>query len=82
MPLTSQDKRGEWYARFEFKGRTEVAALHQIRMFSVKRLYEKIGEADDFDVALVQEGLLKLLWHKNGPSAVKLRGGRDNPEKL
>ena len=62
LPLTSQYHDGSWYARFRFKGREEYAVLAQIRVFSVKRLYRKMGEADDMDIRMIKERLRRFLF--------------------
>ena len=60
VPLTSQDKVGSWYAGFEFQGKRETAALCQIRVVSVSRLYKKIGRVPKSDLAIVKNAFLKL----------------------
>ncbi len=42
---------------FQFQGRDQVAVLSQPRLFSVSRLYSKMGELDEEDLARIREGL-------------------------
>jgi len=60
IPLTSQEKEGDWFVRFTFKDKIEYAAICQARVFSVSRLYTKIGTLPKSDLELVQDGFLKL----------------------
>ncbi len=47
VPLSSQIKEGNWFFKFEFKMKNKIskniAILPQIKMFSSKRLLNKIG---------------------------------------
>ena len=55
IPLSTQDKRGEFYYPFAFKKEDRlvknIALLSQMRLFSTKRLLNKIGtmEKEDFE---------------------------------
>jgi hypothetical protein len=61
IPLTSQKKRkGNWYVKFNFKGRRETAILVQARTLSLNRLGKKMGELSSGDYARICEGLSKL----------------------
>lgn len=60
VPLTSQPHSGSWYASFRFQGKEQNAVLAQIRVFSVYRLYRKIGDIDDNDKKIVREAFRKL----------------------
>ena len=60
IPLSTQIHNGSWYAQFTFRGIKQVAALSQIRVTSVFRLYERIGELSKNDFALVKDGFKKL----------------------
>jgi len=60
VPLTSQAHEGSWYVPFEFQDRIETAVLAQARVFSVARLYGRIGQAPDSDLEKVREGFLRL----------------------
>ena len=61
IPLTSQNKIGSWYARFDFKGREQTAVLSQIRMFSVSRLSSRMGELDAADISKIKRALFEFL---------------------
>lgn len=60
VPLTSQPKNGAWYAGIEFLGAKQYAAICQARVFSVNRLYDKMGTLPDSDLSKVKEGFRKL----------------------
>lgn len=62
IPLTSQSHSGSWYVHFRFKNKDEYAILAQLRVFSVKRLYRKMGNADDADIAMILKGLKAFLF--------------------
>ena len=55
IPLSSQIKDGDWFFKFEFNIKDKIsltiAILPQIRMFSSKRLLNKIGvmKIEDFE---------------------------------
>lgn len=60
IPLTSQRHFGSWYVTFEFRGKKETAVLSQARVYSVSRLYGRIGQVPDSDLELVRNGFIKL----------------------
>jgi len=60
VPLTSKLHTGTWYVDFRFLGNDEVAVLSQIRVLSVNRLYDKMGEVDKVDLSKIREGFHRL----------------------
>lgn len=60
VPLTSQEKTGSWYVKFQFLDKTEYAALCQARVMSVSRLYNKLGMLPESDLQKIREGFRKL----------------------
>ena len=62
IPLTSQHHEGSWYASFEFKNKIEYAVLAQARVFSVSRLYKKMGELSGSDFDIIKSGFKKLYY--------------------
>lgn len=60
VPLTSQEHTGSWYAHFDFKNKRQYAALAQARVFSVSRLYKKMGMVPDSDLQIVKRAFIKL----------------------
>lgn len=60
VPLTSQEHNGSWYAPFVFKNRQEYAVLAQARVFSVSRLYKKMGTLPDSDLQTIRIGFHNL----------------------
>ncbi len=65
VPLTSKDKEGTWFVRFEHKGKKINAMLHQVRVFDKKRLIDRFGEIDDTDFEKIVVGFLDLYCPKN-----------------
>lgn len=66
IPLTSKEHTGSWYVGFLFKNRLSMAALAQVRVFSVSRLHKKMGTLPENDFQLIQDGFKKL-YIKNYP---------------
>lgn len=60
IPLTSKEHSGTWYVPFMQNGVKETAMLHQAKAMSVKRLYSRMGEIDDEDMARVREAFIGL----------------------
>ena len=60
VPLTSQEKSGFWYARFEFLGKKQYAAVCQARVMSTSRLYNKIGQIPRSDLNTVKSAFHNL----------------------
>jgi mRNA interferase MazF len=60
IPLTTQEKTGSWYVKFEFQGKTSYANLAQARVISSKRLYNLVGEIDDEDYKRIRTGFRRL----------------------
>ena len=60
IPLTSQKHTGNWYTEIKFKGNSEFVALAQVRVFSTKRLYDRIGQIDESDMDKITKNFKKL----------------------
>lgn len=60
IPLSTKKKQGSWYIPFRFRGKNETAVLSQIKIMSVYRLYDKIGEVDETDFAKIKKGFINL----------------------
>ena len=43
IPLSTSNKTGRYYFKFNFQGQTSNALLSQIRLFDTKRLKDKLG---------------------------------------
>ena len=54
IPLTSQDKTGSWYVKFDFQNKPQTAVLSQIRTFSVSRLSSRMGRLDKSDARKIR----------------------------
>ena len=60
IPLTTKIKTGSWYICFKFQNKNVYAVLSQARVFSVARLYDRIGQASRNDMKLIKKGFRKL----------------------
>lgn len=60
VPLTSQRHTGSWYISFEFQDKIETAVLSQARVYSITRLYKRIGQAPASDLEKVRKGFIDL----------------------
>ncbi len=61
LPLTSKIyHNGPWYAHFNFQDQERVCILSQGRSLSVNRLYRKMGEADEADLAKIRSVFIVL----------------------
>ena len=65
VPLSSQIKDGDWFFKFEFnikdKTSLNIAILPQIRMFSSKRLLNKIGVMKIADFEKMKDKIKKFI---------------------
>ena len=61
IPLTSQDKHGSWYIKFDFQNRKQTLVLSQLRAFSVSRLSSRMGELNADDMKSIMKSLLIFL---------------------
>ena len=65
IPLSSQIKDGDWFFKFEFnikdKISLNIAILPQIRMFSSKRLLNKIGVMKIEDFEKIKDKIKKFI---------------------
>ena len=60
FPLTTQEKKGSWYAQIETQGVKRWAMLNQIRILDKKRLTNRIGALNSADVEGVKKGFINL----------------------
>ena len=60
VPLTSQKHEGTWWVEFSFLNKNQYATLNQIRIIDSRRLYTKMGQVPNSDLALVREGFRRL----------------------
>lgn len=63
IPLTSKTHQGPNYVNFKFGGVWQFAILGQIRTFSIKRLYRRMGRIDELDFEAVRKGLGQFLGY-------------------
>lgn len=61
IPITSQDKVGSWYVKFDFQGKNQTAVLSQIRAFSVSRLSSRMGKLDKNDIERIKNAVRLFL---------------------
>lgn len=60
IPLSTKIKQGTWYVSVFFHEETHSVNLSQARVFSVSRLYSKMGELDENQYKKVKDGFLRL----------------------
>ena len=60
IPLTSQEKTGSWYVKFNFLNKNQFAAICQARVLSVSRLHGKIGQIPNSDMVIIKKSFHKL----------------------
>lgn len=61
IPLTRTIKEGKFYSSFDFKSKTSVAILSQIRLFDSKRLAYSTGRMSKGDYGKLKEKLIELI---------------------
>ena len=62
IPLTTQTHTGSWYVNFRFQGKEVCAALSQARVFSTTRLYNRLGQIAEDDMAKIKDGFYELYF--------------------
>ena len=65
LPLSTKVKIGTWFIDINVLGNTQYVLLHQIRMFSAKRLQRRLSVLDNKDFHRVKEKLEALLELSN-----------------
>ncbi|MBR3220242.1 type II toxin-antitoxin system PemK/MazF family toxin, partial [Candidatus Saccharibacteria bacterium] len=73
IPISTRIKTGSWYVKFTFRKMSRVAVLSQIKVMSVYRLYDRMGELDNFDMDKIITGF-NALYKKSSPSNMVARG--------
>ena len=79
IPLTSRIREGSWYSNFTFRDKRECAVLCQARVYSVARLYDKMGRVSESDLELVRQAFANLYCKKNIPLPIE-KGSASNLE--
>ena len=60
IPLTTKKHSGSWYVQYKFKDRNCYAALCQAKMYSVYRLYRRMGTLPESDLDRIRTVFLEL----------------------
>lgn len=60
IPLTIQEHSGSWYVNFRFQSKEVYAALSQAKTFSSARLYTRLGQVAEDDMATIKKGFCSL----------------------
>ena len=60
IPLSTQEHDGSWYVMFRFQEKQIYAALSQAKVFSTARLYSRLGQIAEDDMAKIKTGFRKL----------------------
>ena len=62
IPLTTAEKSGKYYLKFEFiPGTKSVAILSQLRLFDARRLEQKIGTMSKPDFSRIKKATRKIV---------------------
>lgn len=61
LPITSKDKKGEFYYKFCFKNQNYCVILSQIRLINSKRLLRKIGMISKEDFKQIKQDIKNFL---------------------
>ena len=67
IPLSTKRHTGSWYASFTFKNKFQNALLSQVKIISVYRLYNRLGEIDQKDLYRIRQRFCHLFLPKNTP---------------
>lgn len=62
LPMTSKDKSGKYYYRFEHKGLAHSVILSQLRALSSKRLLRKVRKFPEKDFEEVRKSVKSFLY--------------------
>jgi mRNA interferase MazF len=60
IPLSTRPRGGVWHTSFMHYGVRQTALLAQIRMFSCKRLHNRMGQLDSAEYIKLKEAYLSL----------------------
>ena len=55
LPITSQERNGDWYVPIVLPGRPRWAMLHQVKVFDKKRLVQRLGTLKELDLENIHE---------------------------
>jgi mRNA interferase MazF len=61
IPLTRNEKKGEFYYSFNLNNQTSTAILSQVKLIDAKRLYYQLGKVSDDDFAELKKRFKALL---------------------
>jgi mRNA interferase MazF len=61
VPLTKQEKKGDWYYKIEKDGITNFLILNQTRSFDVKRLENKLYEISEKELLKIKIKYCELI---------------------
>lgn len=61
IPLTGNEKVGDFFQKIKFDGGVSWAMLSQIKTFSAKRLLRKVGKISEHEFGLIHNKLRGLL---------------------
>lgn len=60
VPLSTKGHNGSWYVNFSFQESEVCAVLSQAKTFSAARLYNRLGQITEDDMAKVKNGFRSL----------------------
>ena len=61
IPLTRNEKKGEYYFSFNFKEGVSTAILSQVKLIDAKRLYYQLGKVSETDFCELKKRFVALL---------------------
>lgn len=61
IPLSTSQKEGKYYFKFNFSGKISNAILSQIRLFDSKRLVDKLGRINKHTFQAIKEKVKNIL---------------------
>jgi mRNA interferase MazF len=64
IPLSTKSKAGTWYVEVTFQEKISVANLAQVRVFSVSRMFDKIGALDEKDSGKIKKRISPFIFLK------------------
>lgn len=78
VPITSQIKRGDWYAPVHFADKGVAAVLSQARTFDARRLNERMGELPDNHFREIKRSFSRLVETSENDEPADTAGVEDS----
>ena len=62
VPFSSQNKTHSGYIPFDYKGKRDYACIHQIRVISQKRIFDRIAKISDKRLQDMKSKVKSFFW--------------------